>query len=36
MTNAQYKRLYLAARRTNSSTPLGELFDHGCDAVSTG
>ncbi|XP_033105234.1 choline/ethanolaminephosphotransferase 1-like [Anneissia japonica] len=22
------------ARRTNSSTPLGELFDHGCDAVS--
>ena len=23
------------ARRTNSSTPLGELFDHGCDAVST-
>ena len=24
------------ARRTNSSTPLGELFDHGCDAVSTG
>jgi phosphatidylglycerophosphate synthase len=24
------------ARRTNSSTPLGELFDHGCDAISTG
>ena len=24
------------ARRTNSSTPLGELFDHGCDAVSIG
>lgn len=24
------------ARRTNSSSPLGELFDHGCDAVSTG
>lgn len=23
------------ARRTGSSTPLGELFDHGCDAVST-
>jgi phosphatidylglycerophosphate synthase len=23
------------ARRTHSSTPLGELFDHGCDAVST-
>ncbi|XP_065191313.1 cholinephosphotransferase 1-like [Sycon ciliatum] len=22
------------ARRTNCSTPLGELFDHGCDAVS--
>lgn len=22
------------ARRTNSSTPLGELFDHGCDCVS--
>ncbi|KAG1450034.1 hypothetical protein G6F56_008466 [Rhizopus delemar] len=21
------------ARRTNSSSPLGELFDHGCDAV---
>lgn len=23
------------ARRTNSSSPLGELFDHGCDAIST-
>lgn len=23
------------ARRTKSSTPLGELFDHGCDAIST-
>lgn len=23
------------ARRTNTSGPLGELFDHGCDAVST-
>ena len=22
------------ARRTNTSTPLGEFFDHGCDAVS--
>ncbi|XP_053572959.1 cholinephosphotransferase 1 [Bombina bombina] len=22
------------ARRTNTSSPLGELFDHGCDAVS--
>jgi len=22
------------ARRTNSSSPLGELFDHGCDSVS--
>ncbi|XP_041366519.1 choline/ethanolaminephosphotransferase 1-like [Gigantopelta aegis] len=22
------------ARRTNTSTPLGELFDHGCDSVS--
>ncbi|KAL3981659.1 CDP-alcohol phosphatidyltransferase family protein [Acanthocheilonema viteae] len=22
------------ARRTNSSSPLGELFDHGCDAMS--
>uniref|UniRef100_A0AC34QXQ8 Choline/ethanolamine phosphotransferase n=1 Tax=Panagrolaimus sp. JU765 TaxID=591449 RepID=A0AC34QXQ8_9BILA len=22
------------ARRTNSSSPLGELFDHGCDAIS--
>ena len=24
------------ARRTNSASPLGELFDHGCDAVSCG
>ena len=24
------------ARRTNTSTPLGELFDHGCDSVSAG
>ena len=23
------------ARRTGSSSPLGELFDHGCDSVST-
>jgi len=23
------------ARRTNSSNPLGELFDHGCDSLST-
>ncbi|KAL4225542.1 Choline/ethanolaminephosphotransferase 1 [Mactra antiquata] len=23
------------ARRTNSNTPLGELFDHGCDSLST-
>lgn len=23
------------ARRTKSSSPLGELFDHGCDAVTT-
>uniref|UniRef100_A0A2R5L4D6 diacylglycerol cholinephosphotransferase n=1 Tax=Ornithodoros turicata TaxID=34597 RepID=A0A2R5L4D6_9ACAR len=23
------------ARRTGSSTPLGELFDHGCDSIST-
>lgn len=23
------------ARRTNSATPLGELFDHGCDSIST-
>eukprot|EP00096_Caligus_rogercresseyi_P012902 TRINITY_DN5566_c0_g1_i3.p1 TRINITY_DN5566_c0_g1~~TRINITY_DN5566_c0_g1_i3.p1 ORF type:complete len:239 (+),score=7.21 TRINITY_DN5566_c0_g1_i3:65-781(+) len=23
------------ARRTNSSTPLGELFDHGCDSITT-
>ncbi|THG03495.1 hypothetical protein TEA_027904 [Camellia sinensis var. sinensis] len=25
--------LYQQARRTNSSSPLGELFDHGCDAL---
>ena len=24
------------ARRTNSASPLGELFDHGCDSVSAG
>jgi phosphatidylglycerophosphate synthase len=24
------------ARRTNTSSQLGELFDHGCDAISTG
>ncbi|GFO43614.1 choline/ethanolaminephosphotransferase 1 [Plakobranchus ocellatus] len=24
------------ARRTKSSSPLGELFDHGCDSISTG
>jgi choline/ethanolamine phosphotransferase len=24
------------ARRTSSSSPLGELFDHGCDSVSAG
>ncbi len=24
------------ARRTGSSSPMGELFDHGCDSVSTG
>jgi hypothetical protein len=24
------------ARRTNSQSPLGELFDHGCDSVSCG
>lgn len=24
------------ARRTDSSSPLGELFDHGCDSISTG
>ena len=24
------------ARRTGSSSPLGELFDHGCDSLSTG
>ena len=23
------------ARRTGSATPLGELFDHGCDSVSS-
>ena len=23
------------ARRTGSSSPLGQLFDHGCDAVTT-
>ncbi|KAK5643129.1 hypothetical protein RI129_006974 [Pyrocoelia pectoralis] len=23
------------ARRTNSASPLGELFDHGCDSIST-
>uniref|UniRef100_A0A5F8GLM0 Cholinephosphotransferase 1 n=1 Tax=Monodelphis domestica TaxID=13616 RepID=A0A5F8GLM0_MONDO len=23
------------ARRTNTSSPLGELFDHGCDCIST-
>ena len=23
------------ARRTGSSSPLGQLFDHGCDAMST-
>ena len=23
------------ARRTNSSSPLGQLFDHGCDAVNS-
>jgi ethanolaminephosphotransferase len=23
------------ARRTNSSSPLGQLFDHGCDAINT-
>ena len=23
------------ARRTGTSTPLGELFDHGCDSLST-
>lgn len=23
------------ARRTNTSSPMGELFDHGCDAIST-
>lgn len=24
------------ARRTGTSSPLGELFDHGCDSISTG
>lgn len=24
------------ARRTNSSSPLGELFDHGCDSMTQG
>jgi len=24
------------ARRTNTASPLGELFDHGCDSVSAG
>ena len=24
------------ARRTRSSSPLGQLFDHGCDALSVG
>lgn len=24
------------ARRTGTSSPLGELFDHGCDSLSTG
>ncbi|VDN13330.1 unnamed protein product [Dibothriocephalus latus] len=24
------------ARKTDTSSPLGELFDHGCDAISTG
>ena len=24
------------ARRTNSNTPLGELFDHTCDAFNIG
>lgn len=23
------------ARRTGTSSPLGELFDHGCDSIST-
>ena len=23
------------ARRTKTSSPLGELFDHGCDSIST-
>jgi hypothetical protein len=25
----------LQARRTNTSSPLGELVDHGCDALTT-
>ena len=24
------------ARRTGTSSPMGELFDHGCDAISNG
>ncbi len=24
------------ARRTKTQSPLGELFDHGCDSLSTG
>jgi phosphatidylglycerophosphate synthase len=24
------------ARRTGSSSPLGQLFDHGCDAINNG
>lgn len=24
------------ARRTNSASPLGELFDHGCDSMTQG
>jgi hypothetical protein len=24
------------ARRTGTSSPMGELFDHGCDSVSNG
>jgi ethanolaminephosphotransferase len=23
------------ARRTNQSSPLGQLFDHGCDAINS-
>ena len=26
----------MQARRTKSSSPLGELFDHGCDSLSAG